>query len=95
MPLADSKKAQTIRNLWYLRVAKLVEEADEAVASIRSCIVDENLLAQFSQAERDAMLAVETNLQSLAALVGVTGAEAKYVPTHSNSAVLIGGVNDG
>jgi len=94
MPLADSKKAATIRNLWYSRVAGPVLEADAAVAAIRAAIVQNSLLGEFSVAERDAMQAVETSLNSLAALGGITATEGKYQPTHRAQAITIEGVND-
>ncbi len=92
---SDSKKAQTIRNLWYLRVAQPITEANAVVAAIRAAIIDNNLAAAFSAAEKTAMQNVEIALASLAALPGVTAAAAKYVPTHRNQALTITGVNDG
>jgi hypothetical protein len=83
MSIADTKKAATIRNLWYLKVAKPITEVKGRIEPIRAAIVDNTLLTQFTQAERDAMLAVETALLSLVALPGVTQAAGKYKPGHS------------
>ena len=94
MPLADNKKAQTVRNLWCISVADPILAANAVVAAIRAAIVDAGLVSEFSEPDRNAMLAVETALGELAALPGVTAAAGKYVPTHRNQAVSITGVND-
>ena len=91
----DTKKAATIWNLWYLKVAKPISEADDVVALIRAAIVDNNLAGQFTQGEIDALLAVESSLNTLAALPGITAAASKYVPTHRAKAIIVEGVNDG
>ena len=91
----DSKKAQTIRNLWYQRVASPILQADAVVAAIRAAIVGNNLAGSFSTAELNAMVAVESALNTLADLAGVTAAASKYVPTHRSEALTITGVNDG
>ena len=90
MAISDNKKAATIRNLWHLRVAQPILAADGVVAAIRAAIVDNSLVGEFSQGERDAMLAVETALQSLAALTGVTAAAATYKPGHSTEQDQVG-----
>lgn len=92
--LANAKKAATIRNLWYSRVAQPIEDANAVVAAIRAAITDNSLVGEFTQAERDAMAAVETDLAALAALAGVTQAAGKATPTHRNRAITIPGVND-
>ena len=91
----DTKKAQTVRNLWYRRVALPVIEANTVVAAIRAAITSSNIGGQFTAGELTAMQNVETALSDLAALPGVTAAAAKYEPTHRNQALTIGGVNDG
>lgn len=91
----DSKKAQTIRNLWYLDVAQRITAAQTVVAAIRAAIAANNLAGQFTGGELTAMQNVETSLASLAALSGITAAAGKYVPTHQNHALVITGVNDG
>ncbi len=88
--VADTKKAATIRNLWYTRVAQPISEANEAVAAIRAAIVANSLLGEFSSGERDAMLAVETDLVALAGLAGITGAEGKYILNHATEQDSIG-----
>ena len=95
MPLADNKRAQTIRNLWHLEVASKLLEADAVVVAIRAAITNHSLGGEFSTAEKNAMQDVETGLNTLASLTGVTAAAAKYVPTHRNQAIVIEGVNDG
>lgn len=92
--IADTKKAQAVRNLWHTRVASQISQADAVVAAIRSAIVDNNLTGEFEPAELAAMLAVETDLAALAALPGVTAAAEKYQPTHGDHALVITGVND-
>lgn len=94
MPVADTKKAATIRNLWYLRVAQPILNAEAVVAAIRTAIVDNSLQGQFLAGELTAMQTVETDLQILAALAGVTQTAVSVVPTHRNQAVIITGVND-
>lgn len=94
MPIADTKKAQTITNLWYTRVARQITEANQVVAQIRAAIAGNDLAGQFSAGELTAMQAVETDLANLAALAGVTAAESRYVPSHGNHALIISGVND-
>lgn len=88
--VADTKKAATIRNLWYTRVAQPIEQANAVVAAIRAAIVDNSLAGEFSQAERDAMQVVESKLQELAALPGVTQAAGKYRPNHATEQDTIG-----
>jgi hypothetical protein len=90
--VADTIKAATIRTLWYRRVAQPIEQADAVVAAIRAGIVNNSLVGEFSQAERDAMLAVEEKLAELAVLPGVTASV--NVPSHRAKAVIIPGVND-
>ncbi len=90
MPVANSKKAQTIRNLWFERVAQKIIEANQVVAQIRAAIVSNSLVGEFSQAERDAMQAVETDLAALAALSGVTQAAGAYRPGHSTEQDQVG-----
>jgi hypothetical protein len=58
-------------------------------------MIEEDLVAEFSVAERDAMLDVETDLALLAATPGVAQAESRYHPTHRGRALIIEGVNDG
>ncbi len=94
MPIADNKKAQAIRNLWYNRVAKKILEANLVVATIRSAIADKSLGSEFSTAEKNAMQTVETDLINLAGLSGVTSAESKYQKSHGNHSLIITGVND-
>jgi len=93
MPISDSKKAQTIRNLWFTEVAQRVSEANAKVAAIRAALIDNSLIGEFTVPERSAMQAVETNLAALATLPGVTAAEGKYIPTHRSRALNIEGVN--
>ena len=90
MALAGTKKAQTIRNLWYSRVAKPIENANEVVAAIRAAIVGNSLQSEFAGAELTAMQAVETDLQALAALPGVTEAAGKYRPHHATEQDTVG-----
>lgn len=90
MPLADTKKAQTVRNLWYTRVAQPILDADEVVANIRAAILANSLGSEFTTAEKDAMLAVESALGSLAALAGITAAEGKYRPHHATEQDTVG-----
>jgi hypothetical protein len=90
MPLADTKKAQTIRNLWHTKVAKKVLEADAAVALIRAAIEDNSLAGQFTAPEIAAMLATESDLGVTAGGVGVTAAESKYRPHHSTEQATVG-----
>ncbi len=94
MPIADTKKAATIRNLWHLRVAQPILDTETVVAAIRAAIVDNSIQSQFTAGELTAMQAVESDLQAMAALAGVTQAAAAVVPTHRNRAVIIAGVND-
>ncbi len=93
--VADNKKAQTVRNLWYTRVAKQIEDANAVVAAIRQAITDNALAGEFTAGELTAMQTVETDLIALAALSGVTQAAAAVVSGHENNAVVIMGVNDG
>ncbi len=88
--VADSKKRATIRNLWYTRVARPILNADAVVADIRAAIVANGLAGIIPEAERNAMLAVESALQSLAALPGVTQAEGKYILHHSTEQDQVG-----
>ena len=92
---ADTKKAQTIRNLWYLGVAKPIEEANAVVAAIRAAITENSLAGEFTAGELNAMLAAETALAALAALPGITAAASKYEPTHRGKTIVVEGVNDG
>ena len=94
MPIADTKKAQAIRNLWHDRVAAKIIEADAVVAAIRAAITDNSLAEQFTGPELTAMQDVEASLSTLAALPGVTAAASKYQPTHGDHALIIEGVND-
>lgn len=94
MSIADTKKVQAIRNLWYTRVAQQILNADEVVASIRMAITSNNLAGQFTAGELTAMLAVETSLNTLAGLVGVTAAESVYDQSHGNHSLIIDGVNN-
>ena len=94
MPIADTKKAATIRNLWHSRVAQPILDAESAVAAIRAAIVANSLQGQFTAAELTAMQTVETDLQALASLAGVTQAAAAVSPTHRNQALIVTGVND-
>lgn len=93
--VADNKKAQTVRNLWYTRVARQIEDANAVVAAIRQAITDNTLSGEFTAGELTAMQTVETDLIALAALSGITQAAAAVVPTHRNQAIVITGVNDG
>lgn len=90
MALANSKKAATIRNLWWSRLAKPVLEANQVVAAIRAAIVDNSLEGEFSTAEKDAMLAVEADLFALAGQTGITAAEGKYRPGHTTEQDTVG-----
>jgi len=90
MALANTKKAATIRNLWWQRVAKPIQEANAVVAAIRAAIVDEDLVPEFSSGERDAMQAVETALAALAALGGIAAAEGKHIPGHTTEPETVG-----
>ena len=90
MALSDKKRAQTIRNLWYRKVAEPVLNANTVVAAIRGAIVGAGLTGEFTQAERDAMLAVEADLAALASLAGITLAEGKYRPNHSTEQGTVG-----
>ena len=94
MPIADNKKAQAIRNLWHMRVAGKVIEADTVVATIRAAITANGLADQFSGPELSAMQDVENALNSLAALSGVTAAASKYQASHGDHSLIIEGVND-
>ncbi len=90
MPLADTKLAQTILDLWWLEVAKPILEANAKVADIRAAIEANGLAGQFTAGELDAMLAVESDLGGLAALVGVTAAQGKYRSGHSTEPATVG-----
>jgi len=90
MTLAETKRAQTVRNLWYVRVAKPIENANAVVAAIRAAIVGNDLQNEFTAGELTAMQAVETDLQALAALPGVTAAESKYRPNHATEQDSVG-----
>jgi hypothetical protein len=94
MPIANTKKAQTIRNLWYERVAKKVLEANATVALIRAAIEDNGLAGQFTAPELAAMLATESDIGVAAGGIGVTAAGGKVVESHRNKALVIPGVND-
>lgn len=83
MPIADTKKAQTVRNLWYTRVADRIILANQVVAAIRAAIASNSLAGEFTAGELTAMLSVETDLAALAASVGITAAESKYRPNHT------------
>lgn len=88
--VADTKRAQTIRNLWYTKVAEPVLAANTVVAQIRAAIVSNDLSGQFSAGELTAMQDVETALQSLATLSGVTAAESKFRPNHVTEENTVG-----
>ncbi len=90
MAIADAKKAATIRNLWHLRVAQPILDAETIVAAIRAAIVDNNIQSQFTAGELTAMQAVETDLQALAGLAGVTQAAGKYRPNHATEQDQVG-----
>lgn len=92
---AENKKAQTIRNLWHLRLAKRIIDANADAAAIRAAIVDNGLTGEFTAGELSAMQDVETSLATLAALPGVTAAAGQYTPSHRGQSISIGGVNDG
>lgn len=94
MPIADTKKAQAIRNLWYERVARRIADANQVVAAIRAAITANSLAGQFTAGELTAMQDVEADLAALAAQVGVTAAEGKYQVTHGNHSLIIEGVNN-
>ncbi len=94
MPIADTKKAQAIRNLWHQRVAEPIIEANAVVAAIRAAIVDNSLAGNFTGPELTAMQDVEVSLNTLAALPGITEAASKYQPTHGDHSLIIEGVND-
>ena len=87
---APNKKAATIRNLWWKRVAEPVLEADNVVAIIRAAILDNNLGSQFSEPERNAMEAVDTALGALSALAGIAAAEDKYNSGHLTEPITVG-----
>jgi len=88
--VANTKKAATVRNLWYRRVAKPVLEVSEVVAAIRAAIVANSLLGEFSEVERNAMLSVESALNAMAVLPGITAAEEKYIPGHLTEQDTVG-----
>lgn len=90
MAIADSKKAQTIRNLWHLKVAKPIAEADQVTAAIRAAITENSLNTHFSSPELSAMLAVETDLAALAASAGIAQAESMYRLNHSTEPATVG-----
>lgn len=90
MPIADTKKAQTIRNLWHTRVTKKILEADAVVAAIRAAIEGNSLAGQFSGPELTAMQAVESALGTLATLPGITVAAGEYVPNHATEQATVG-----
>lgn len=90
MTLANTKKAQTIRNLWWTRVARPVLEAQQVVMAIRGAIMVNDLEDEFTTAEKDAMLAVEADLWALAGQAGITAAEGKHRPHHATEQNTVG-----
>lgn len=90
MPSADEKKAATIRNLWYTEVAAPIISADALVAAIRAAITSNDLAGQFTSPELTAMLDVETALNTLAALPGVTQAASHVAATHTVEPETVG-----
>ena len=94
MPIADTKKAQTIRNQWFTKVATPILNAADVVAAIREAITTHSLAGQFSAGELTAMQDVEAALITLAALPGVMVVELKVVASHRGYAITITGVND-
>ncbi len=90
MALSDTKKAQTIRNLWHTKVAKKITEANAAVAAIRAAITSNSLSGEFPAPEVTAMLDVESDLVALASSVGVAAAEGNYRPNHSTEQTTVG-----
>lgn len=90
MALADSVKAQTIRNLWFTKVAQRVLAANNVVAEIRAAITSNSLSGEFTAGELTAMQAVETDLASLAALTGITSAESENRPNHRTEQDTVG-----
>ncbi len=90
MPIADNKKAATIRNLWHTRVASKILEANQVVVAIRAAITTNGLAGEFTGGELTAMQAVETDLQALAGLSGVSQAAGAYRSGHSTEQDQIG-----
>ena len=93
MPIADTKKAQTIVNLFRDRVTRPVVQANAFAAAIKNAVVANGLTAQFSPAELTALNTFVTDLAALAANPVVVAIEARYVETHRAQALAIEGVN--
>ena len=95
MPIADSKKAQTVVNLLHDRVVQPIERANAVVVALHQAIIDNGLTGQFTAGELTALQAFVTNLSALAGSTVVAAINARYVETHRAQALIIGGVNDG
>ena len=97
MPIADSKKAQTIINLLYEQVTNPVAHANSVAGAIKDAITSEGLQDQFTTAELNALNSFATDLAALASSSVIPAIAARYVPTHDANAgrlLTITGVND-
>lgn len=94
MPIADTKKAQTIVNLYYERVAVPILNAATVASIINGAIVGNNLEDEFTTNERNAFTAAVAALDTLAAMNGIANVASRYAPTHNCTALIITGVND-
>lgn len=97
MPIADSKKETTIRNLFHELVSGPVTEAASKAAVIRDAIVANDLQGEFAEAERTAVDDYVTALEALAASTVTAAMASRYVPSHDAKAgrlLTITGVND-
>ncbi len=96
MPLADSKKAQTVRNLFHANVAQTIAQANVVAEAIRAAIAANNLAAEFPQAQRTALQSLVTDLATLTTTHQSTfdSLAASFSPSHRSRAIAIAGVND-
>jgi len=93
MPIADTKKAQTIVNLFRDRVTRPVVQANAVAVLIKNAVVANGLTGQFSVGELTALNTFVTDLAALAANPVVAAIEARYVESHRSQALAIEGVN--
>lgn len=96
MPIADSKKAQTIRNLLHTEVGAQIVRANDVAEALRAAIVANNLAGEFPAAQRTALQAMVNDLATFHANHAATFAAlaATHASTHGNKTMTIAGVND-
>ena len=93
MPISDTKKAQTVVNLFRDRVTRPIAQADAVAAAIKNAVVANGLTGQFTTGELTALNQFVTDLAALAASPVVAAIEARYVDSHRSQAITIEGVN--